>query len=114
MWYEINGTQGSLIFDQERLSELQLFSARDAANRQGFRTVLMGPTHPDYLNFSPAPGHGLGYNDMKACEIRDLLEGIAADKPLWPDFRAAYEVNRVLDAIERSHTAGHWVRVADC
>ena len=114
LWYEINGTQGSLIFDQERLSELQLFSARDAANRQGFRTVLMGPTHPDYLNFSPAPGHGLGYNDMKACEIRDLLEGIAADKPLWPDFRAAYEVNRVLDAIERSHTAGHWVRVADC
>ena len=113
LWYEINGTKGSLIFDQERLSEVQLFTASDAGKRQGFRTILMGPQHPDYGQFSPAPGHGLGYNDMKACEIRDLIEGIAANKPLWPDFRAAYQVNRVCDAIERSHTEGRWVSVAE-
>ena len=113
LWYEVNGTQGSLIFDQERLSELQLFSAKDAANRQGFRTLLMGPAHPDYSHFSPAPGHGLGYNDMKACEIRDLLEAVAEDKPLWPDFRAAYQVNQVLDAIERSHRENRWIKVTD-
>ena len=114
LWYEINGTKGSLIFDQERLSELQLFTASDVANRQGFRTILMGPVHPDYGQFSPAPGHGLGYNDMKACEIRDLIQGIAAHKPLWPDFRAAYQVNRVCDAVERSHAEGCWIKVSDC
>ena len=114
LWYEINGTKGSLIFDQERLSELQLFSAKDAKSRHGFKTILMGPEHPDYRCFSPAPGHGLGYNDMKACEVRDLIEGIAADAPLWPDFRAAYKVNQVLDAIELSHAEGRWIKPADC
>ncbi|MCB1713848.1 MAG: Gfo/Idh/MocA family oxidoreductase [Candidatus Competibacteraceae bacterium] len=114
LWYEINGTKGSLIFDQERLSELHLFTASDKASRQGFRTVLMGPQHPDYGQFSPAPGHGLGYNDMKACEVRDLIEGIAANQPLWPDFRAAYQVNRVCDAIERSLAEGCWINVTDC
>ena len=39
-----------------------------AADRRGFRTILIGPEHPDYAAFCPAPGHGLGYNDQKIIE----------------------------------------------
>lgn len=109
--FEVTGTQGSLVFDQERLSELQLYTASDAANRAGFRTLLIGPEHPDYGHFCVGPGHGIGYNDQKAIEVRDLVEGIAGRRPLWPDFRAAYEVNRVIDAVERSHAQGRWIAV---
>lgn len=107
--FEVTGSKGSLVFDQERMSELRLFSAADASNRSGFRTLLIGPEHPDYGYFCVGPGHGVGYNDQKAIEVRDLVEALLHDKPLWPDFRAAYEVNRVIDAIEQSHHEGVWV-----
>nr|WP_240457828.1 hypothetical protein [Halomonas socia] len=72
---------------------------------------MIGPEHPDYAAFSPAPGHGQGYNDQKIIEIRDLVEGIVGGRPLYPDFREAWRVNRIIDAIEVSHYEGCWVGV---
>ncbi|MFG6176405.1 Gfo/Idh/MocA family protein [Halomonas sp. THAF12] len=109
--YTVTGTKGSIVFDQERMSELQLYQREGPEGRQGFRTLLMGPEHPDYAAFSPAPGHGLGYNDQKIIEVRDLIEGIVSGKPLYPDFREAWRVNRMIDAIEASHAQGGWVPV---
>ncbi|MBB3140344.1 Gfo/Idh/MocA family protein [Halomonas organivorans] len=109
--YTVTGTKGSIVFDQERMSELQLYKCEGPEGRQGFRTLLMGPEHPDYAAFSPAPGHGLGYNDQKIIEIRDLIEGIVSGRPLYPDFREAWRVNRMIDAIEASHAQGRWVPV---
>jgi predicted dehydrogenase len=107
--YEITGTQGSLYFDQERMSELKLYVAKEPAGRQGFKTLLLGPQHPDYAAFSPAPGHGLGYNDMKIVEARDLVDGISGARPLWPDFRAGWEIDRIIDAVLRSHEQRRWI-----
>lgn len=109
--YVLTGTKGTILFDQERMSELQLYKNEGPLGRRGFRTLLMGPEHSDYAAFSPAPGHGLGYNDQKIIEIRDLVEGIVDNKPLYPDFREAWRVNRMIEAIERSHVEGRWVRV---
>jgi predicted dehydrogenase len=109
--YEVTGTKGSLVFDQERQSELQFYSASDASNRQGFRTILAGPEHPDYAAFCCAPGHGLGFNDQKIIEVRDLVEGIVNKRPMWPDFRAALEVDKVNAAAERSFLERRWVSI---
>jgi len=48
---------------------------------------------------------------MKAVEVRDLIEGIANNTPLWPDFRAAYVVNRIMDAAEQSSHERRWVNL---
>lgn len=109
--YTLTGTKGSILFDQERMSELQLYRHAGPEGRRGFSTLLIGPEHPDYAAFSPAPGHGLGYNDQKIIEIRDLVEGIVNDRPLYPDFREAWRINRMIDAIEASHSGGCWVEV---
>lgn len=109
--YTVTGTRGALVFDQERMSELQLYTSEGPEGRRGFRTLLIGPEHPDYAAFSPAPGHGLGYNDQKIIEIRDLVEGIVSGQPLYPDFREAWRVNRMIDAIEASHAEGCWIRI---
>jgi len=109
--YEVTGTKGTIIFDQERLAELKLFTRGDDTAREGFKTILIGPEHPDYKHFCISAGHGLGYNDQKIVEVRDLIEGIANDQPIWPDFRAAYEVNLVVDCIEESHRLGQWVDI---
>ncbi|ANQ19700.1 MULTISPECIES: Gfo/Idh/MocA family protein [Vibrio] len=111
LWFEVTGTKGTIIYDQERLSELKLFTAEDKKSRQGFRTILTGPEHPDYENFCVSAGHGLGYNDMKSVEIRDLIEGITSNSPMYPDFRAAWEVTKVIDAAEVSFKNGIWFTV---
>jgi predicted dehydrogenase len=49
---------------------------------------------------------------MKAVEVRDLIEGIALNKPLWPDFRAAYNVNRIMDAAEESFEKRKWITLS--
>ncbi|WJV67666.1 Gfo/Idh/MocA family oxidoreductase [Pectobacteriaceae bacterium CE70] len=110
--YVVTGTKGALSFTQERMAELKLYRQDDPANRQGFRTLLTGPLHPDYAAFCASAGHGIGFNDQKAVEVRDLVDGIAADLPLWPDFEEGWKVSRILDAIVLSHQVSRWVEVS--
>ncbi len=63
--YMITGTQGAISFTQERMAELKLYLHNDPVNRQGFRTLLVGPAHPEYAAFCMAAGHGIGFNDQK-------------------------------------------------
>jgi predicted dehydrogenase len=111
--YVITGTKGAISFTQERMAELKLYLHDDPVNRQGFRTLLVGPAHPDYAAFCMGAGHGIGFNDQKTVEVRDLVDGIAADAPMWPDFEEGWKVSRVLDAIALSHREGRWLNVND-
>jgi predicted dehydrogenase len=111
--YEVTGTRGAVYFTQERMNEVKLYRADDPASAQGFRTILIGPEHPPYGNFHPISGIGLGYNDQKIIEAHELIEGVAADRPLYPDFRAGYETCRVIDAILHSADERRWVSVDD-
>lgn len=110
--FEVIGTKGAIRYDQERLSEIQLYLAQDETAQQGFKTILMGPAHPDYENFCVASGHGMGFNDMKIIEIRDLIEGVMGKRILWPDFAAAASVNAVMEAIEISDKEKQWVDIS--
>ncbi len=47
--YEITGTKGAIRFDQEDQNALWLYLADDPAPVRGFRKILTGPEHPDYL-----------------------------------------------------------------
>jgi predicted dehydrogenase len=109
--FAVIGTKGTLSFDQERMNELRHYEAGSAAGRRGFRTLLAGPEHPDYRSFCPAPGHGLGYNDLKVIEVRNVLRAIETGATEWPDFDEGWRVQRVIEAIERSHAACGWVEV---
>ena len=111
--WTITGTKGAITFTQERMAELKLYLQDDPEGRQGFRTLLVGPAHPDYGHFCMGAGHGIGFNDQKTVEIRDLIDGIAGDTPLWPDFEEGWKVSRILDAIALSHQDGRWVKVSD-
>ncbi len=49
----------------------------------------------------------------KSVEIRDLVNGIAADDRMWPDFEEGYRVSRVLEAIAKSAEEKRWVEVKE-
>ncbi len=109
---EVWGTKGSLAFDFERLNELHLYRSGQPQGRAGFTTILAGPSHPDFGAFVPAPGHQLGFNDLKTIEVRDLLVGMdPAAPPPWPDFAEGLAVQRTVDALVRSDRERAWARV---
>ena len=110
---QVVGTRGSLRFDQERMNELQLYRVDDPMDRRGFRTILAGPQHPDYAAFCPAPGHGLGINDLKVIEVRNLLRAIHTGTDASPDFIEGLRVQQVMTAIERAGETGRWVGVKE-
>ena len=60
--WKINGTNGSVAFDMERLNELQVFRT-NGDSAQGFRTVLvMEADHPFWEHLWP-PGHIVGWGE---------------------------------------------------
>jgi len=111
--FELVGTRGSVAFSQERFNELQLYTAGEKRGREGFRTILAGPDHPPYGSFCVAPGHQLGFNDLKTIEVATLIRAIAGEGNEGPDFREAYEVQRIIAAAIRSGKEGNWLRVID-
>src|SRR6266446_5551473 len=109
--YELTGNEGAIHFDGERMNEIRLYSSRDGADRQGFRTIYSGPAHPPYGNFVPGAAHGLGFNDHKVIEVQELMELVAAGRPAGPDLAGAAQIGRVLDAVLASAEERRWVRV---
>ncbi|MDP4891181.1 Gfo/Idh/MocA family protein [Cypionkella sp.] len=107
--YEITGTKGAIRFDQEDQNALWLYRAEDPPALRGFRKILMGPEHPDYLPFCQGPGHGTGYQDQIIIEARDFLRAIETNTSLWPSFHDGMEVNRIIAAAHSSAQAGAWV-----
>ena len=93
------------------MTELKLYIHSDDPARQGFKTILTGPLHPDYKNFCVSAGHGIGFNDQKTVEIRDLVNGVANNQKMYPDFEEGFKVSRVLDAIALSCHEKRWVDV---
>ncbi|MFZ7198768.1 Gfo/Idh/MocA family protein [Avibacterium avium] len=111
--YVVTGTKGTLSFTQERMAELKLYLHNDASNRQGFKTLLTGPEHPDYEAFCISSGHGIGFNDQKAVEIRDLIEGVLNNKLISPDFYVGYHISCVLESIAKSAIERSWIDVSE-
>jgi predicted dehydrogenase len=93
------------------MNELQLYVNEGPVSLQGFRTILTGPAHPPYGAFVPAPGHQLGFNDLKVIEAAAFLRAIAAGDRPYPDFGHALEFERVVHAIARSAREGTRVPV---
>lgn len=110
--YEITGSTGAIRFDQEDQNALWLFKAEGPEAERGFRKILTGPLHPDYLPFCQGPGHGTGYQDQIIIEARDFLRAIETGQPVWPTFRDGLAVMQVVDAAMRSHQTRAWVEVS--
>ncbi len=107
--FELHGTEGMIVFDQERMNELQLYQNMGPKAEQGFKTILTGPAHPPYGQFCPAPGHQLGFNDLKVIECADLLRAIGGGVPAHPDFTDALAIERVIHGMARSAREGRRV-----
>ena len=111
--YEITGTAGAIRFDQEDQNALWLYKMTDHEPQRGFRKILTGPAHPDYLPFCQGPGHGTGYQDQIIIEARDFLRAIETGEAIWPTFADGHDVNRVIAATMASADTETWQNIND-
>jgi len=111
--FEINGSRGSLVFNFERMNELQFHSLDDASHFQGFRTILVTESVHPYVSAWWPPGHGLGYEHTFTHAVADLLNALAEDRMPQPDFAEGVRVQAVLEAVEESWAQKKWIQVEE-
>ena len=109
---EVNGTRGSLVWNFERMNELEFFSFDDEPRTQGFRTIMCmnGGAHPYAGNYWP-DGHVIGYEHTFTNTLADFLSALKSGKPFRPDFADGAANQEVLDASLESAKKGKWVKV---
>lgn len=107
--FQISGSKGTLAFDQQRMNELRYFKAGEDTRSNGFRVIESGPQHEPYGAFCVAGGHHLGFNDLKTIEMAEFIRAIDTGMAASPDFREAWEVQRLIDAAVMSHKDKTWL-----
>jgi predicted dehydrogenase len=107
--FEINGSRGSLVWDLERLNELEIY--QEQGPNSGFRTVNVTDAAHPYAGAWWPPGHIIGYEHSFIHTVYDFLQGVAQGVSPRPNFEDGWKNQRVLDAIERSATTARWVEI---
>jgi predicted dehydrogenase len=108
--FEINGSKGSIVFNLERMNELNVLFSDDPPEVKGFRNVLVtdAGAHKYMSAWWPA-GHIIGWEHTFTHGVYDLLNGIAAGTSPAPTFEDGLRCQAILDAVERSAGSGSWV-----
>ena len=104
--FEVNGTEGSVSWNFERLNELELYAR--SGDDAGVARVLMGPTHPGFAAFQPGAGIPMGYDDLKVVEAERFLRSVADGEERTPGVAEMLATAEVLDALQRSFASGAW------
>jgi predicted dehydrogenase len=109
---EVNGSEGTLLFDYARLNELWFGSANSDPARYGLTRIRAEQeSHPYARDWWPI-GQGVGYGSSFANQVADLLEHWP-DGTWTPDFAQGVAVQAVCEAMERSAADDRWVSVSE-
>jgi len=114
MSYDIVGRKGAIRWSNDRLNELQVYTTADPADRVGFKRIETNPAHPYYGSFYPIANIGMGYNDVKVIEVRELVRAVSGENvALWPDFAVAHRIQRYVEATIKSGEERRWVKISE-
>ena len=110
---EVNGTRGSIVWDLERMNELEYFSADDGADVQGFRRILATDGQHPYAGSYWPVGHILGYEHTFVNTLADFVHSLKGRRSFRPNFDDGVAVQAVLEAAQKAARQRRWVAVAD-
>ena len=110
--FEIYGSEGSIVFNLERMNEIQLFQRNDPPEAQGFRTIIAteGGEHDYIANWWP-PGHIIGYEHEFHHAVVDFMEAIDNGTSIAPNFYDGLREMEVLAAGIESAETGQRVAI---
>jgi len=114
--FEINGEHGSIVFNLERLNELNVFWAgEDPKETRGFHNALISEGyHPYWSNWWPQ-GHMIGWEHSFVHEFHHFFDAIVNKKDVAPygaTFVDGYRNAVICDAIVESARSGRMADIA--
>jgi predicted dehydrogenase len=110
--FEIHGSEGAIRFNLEDLNRLEVFNSSDEMEVQGAHNVLVtGPEHPYVSHFWP-PGHIVGWEHTFIATVADFMESLAKGELFHANFDDALQVQRLMDAVEKSSKTKAWISIA--
>ncbi|MCI0712179.1 MAG: Gfo/Idh/MocA family oxidoreductase [Chloroflexi bacterium] len=112
---EINGENGSIRFNLERLNELDVYWAgEEPRETRGFHNALISESyHPYWENWWPH-GHMIGWEHSFVHEFNHLFDAIVNNKAIEPygaSFEDGYRNAVICDAISESAATGRSVDI---
>ncbi|HHX65317.1 MAG TPA: Gfo/Idh/MocA family oxidoreductase [Chloroflexi bacterium] len=114
--FEINGSRGSVVFDLERLNELQVYLKYDTPDRlQGFGQVLVSERNHPYVGLWWPHGHIIGWEHSFVHEVEAMMRAIVNDDPIAPygaTFEDGYRALAVAEAVLESADNGRQVEIS--
>src|SRR5699024_1969775 len=111
--FEINGSKGSVIFDFERMNELQVYFTDDDDDVQGFRRVLATDEAHAYSEAWWPAGHPIGYDHTFTHAFVELMDAFQKDRLPIPNFVDGVKCQQVLEAVDVSIKERQWMNVSD-
>lgn len=111
--FEINGSKGSVVFNLERMNELQYYSCDDPEGLQGFRTIQATDSSHPYIHAWWPPAHIIGYEHTFIHQVYNLMQAIANDTMPSPSFVDGVKCQEVLDAVSKSAAEKRWVEISE-
>lgn len=109
--FEISGERGAIRFDWAQCADLQVRLVDDPPDLSGFRTIQMGPKHPEAAAYGSIPGLGMSQRDAFSITVHEVLDAIATGRPARMDFFDGLRACEVIDAAQRSSASGAWESV---
>jgi len=109
--FEVHGSEGSVRFNMERLTELEVY-LKDSLD--GYKTVITtSKKFPEMAKFWTDNGGGFGWNHMFVVELKHFLDWVSSGEPgnLTPTFRDGYINSLLIDSIAESSRTERWVRI---
>ncbi|MGN6436068.1 MAG: Gfo/Idh/MocA family protein [Agriterribacter sp.] len=106
--FEINGEHASIRWDLHDLNRLEYFDHRDESIVRGWRSIHVTDGDQPYLDKWWVPGLGLGYEHSFIHQVADFLKALEEGTECHPNFRDAYETQKVCEAVIDSANSRSW------
>jgi len=106
--FEINGEHASIRWDLHDLNRLEYFDNAVDSDVKGWSSIhVTNGDHP-YMEKWWVPGLGIGYEHSFVHQAADFLKSLETGEPCQPDFKNAYETQKVCEAVIESAKSRSW------
>lgn len=114
--FEINGSKASVVFDLERLNELEVYLREGAPDTlQGFANVSVTERNHPFYQFWWPHGHIIGWEHSFVGEVNHLMAAIVRGDPIAPygaTFEDGYRALAIAEAGLESAETGRRIELA--
>ncbi len=111
--FEINGSKGSLVFNMERMNELEVYFQDDPPHVRGFRVVQASDSMHPFMSAWWPVGHIIGYEHTFINLVYTMLKAFDKGEVFKPDFEDGVRNQAVLEAVDISSQQKRWVSISE-